>query len=168
MQRNVIRTCKAMGKRIRDLRRAQGVTQAQLAGLSNTGVRFISDLGTRLMAYESTEIDGMSSIPTTDMARLKAEDAGVVVSPSYGTVWYDFNCAKAPFDLLIFLFSIMIIPPHRTVLRVITFPVISPARTVTKRFFSTKSYRLRSVTITFPSESSRGVIPPAYPDFHTR
>ena len=33
-----------MGKRIRDLRRAQGVTQAQLAGLSNTGIRFISDL----------------------------------------------------------------------------------------------------------------------------
>ena len=44
MQRNAIRTCEAMGKRIRDLRRAQGVTQAQLAGLSNTGVRFISDL----------------------------------------------------------------------------------------------------------------------------
>lgn len=44
MQRNAIRTCEAMGKIIRDLRRAQGVTQAQLAGLSNTGVRFISDL----------------------------------------------------------------------------------------------------------------------------
>ena len=44
MQRNAIRTCEAMGKKIRDLRRAQGVTQAQLAGLSNTGVRFISDL----------------------------------------------------------------------------------------------------------------------------
>ena len=44
MQRNAIRTCEAMGKRIRELRRAQEVTQAQLAGLSNTGVRFISDL----------------------------------------------------------------------------------------------------------------------------
>ena len=44
MQRNAIRTCEAMGKRMRELRRAQGVTQAQLAGLSNTGVRFISDL----------------------------------------------------------------------------------------------------------------------------
>lgn len=44
MHRNAIRTCEAMGKRIRDLRRAQGVTQAQLAGLSNTGIRFISDL----------------------------------------------------------------------------------------------------------------------------
>ena len=60
--------------------------------------RFISDLGTSLMAYESGDINGMNSIPTTDMARLKAEDAGVVMTPSYGTVWYDFNCAKAPFD----------------------------------------------------------------------
>lgn len=60
--------------------------------------RFIPDLGTSLMAYENGNIDGMSSVPTTDMARLKAEDAGVVLTPSYGTVWYDFNCAKAPFD----------------------------------------------------------------------
>ena len=60
--------------------------------------RFIADLGTSLMAYENGDIDGMQSIPTTDMARLKAEDAGVVMTPSYGTVWYDFNCAKAPFD----------------------------------------------------------------------
>ncbi|MBQ8092326.1 MAG: peptide ABC transporter substrate-binding protein [Clostridia bacterium] len=60
--------------------------------------RFIADLGTSLMAYENGNVDGMSSIPTTDMARLKAEDAGVVISPSYGTVYYDFNCAKAPFD----------------------------------------------------------------------
>ena len=60
--------------------------------------RFIADLGTSLMAYENGDIDGMSSIPPSDMARLKAEDAGVVLSPSYGTTWYDFNCAKAPFD----------------------------------------------------------------------
>ena len=50
------------------------------------------------MAYENGDINGMSSVPSADMARLKAEDAGVVMSPSYGTVWYDFNCAKAPFD----------------------------------------------------------------------
>ena len=37
-------SCEELGKAIRDLRRSQGVTQAQLAGLSNTGVRFISDL----------------------------------------------------------------------------------------------------------------------------
>ena len=34
----------ALGKKMRELRRAQKVTQAQLAGLANTGVRFISDL----------------------------------------------------------------------------------------------------------------------------
>ena len=44
MQKETISTCESMGKTIRDLRRSQGLTQAQLAGLSNTGVRFISDL----------------------------------------------------------------------------------------------------------------------------
>lgn len=44
MQKKTISTCESMGKTIRDLRRSQGLTQAQLAGLSNTGVRFISDL----------------------------------------------------------------------------------------------------------------------------
>ena len=44
MQKDTISTCESIGKTIRDLRRSQGLTQAQLAGLSNTGVRFISDL----------------------------------------------------------------------------------------------------------------------------
>lgn len=44
MGKETIRSCDSMGKTIRDLRRSQGLTQAQLAGLSNTGVRFISDL----------------------------------------------------------------------------------------------------------------------------
>lgn len=44
MQKETISTCESMGKTIRDLRRSQGLTQAQLAGLSNTGVRFISEL----------------------------------------------------------------------------------------------------------------------------
>ena len=66
--------------------------------LDKVTFRFIADLGTSLMAYENGDINGMSSIPSADMARLKAEGAGVVMSPSYGTVWYDFNCAKAPFD----------------------------------------------------------------------
>ena len=60
--------------------------------------RFIADLGTSLMAYENGDINGMQSIPPSDMARLKAEDAGVVTNPYYSTTWYDFNCAKAPFD----------------------------------------------------------------------
>ena len=44
MKKDTIHSSKELGKAIRDLRRSQGVTQAQLAGLSNTGVRFISDL----------------------------------------------------------------------------------------------------------------------------
>ena len=44
MQKEIIKTCESMGKTIRNLRRSQGITQAQLAGLSNTGIRFISDL----------------------------------------------------------------------------------------------------------------------------
>ncbi|MBQ9210735.1 MAG: peptide ABC transporter substrate-binding protein [Clostridia bacterium] len=71
---------------------------ADAVKLEKITFRFISDLGTSLMAYENGDIDGMSSIPTTDMARLKAEDKGVVVSPSYGTVYYDINNAKEPFD----------------------------------------------------------------------
>ena len=71
---------------------------AEEVNLEKVTFRFIPDLGTSLMAYENGNIDGMSSIPSADMPRLKAEDAGVVMTPSYGTVWYDFNCAKAPFD----------------------------------------------------------------------
>ena len=71
---------------------------ADQVNLEKVTFRFIADLGTSLMAYENGDINGMQSIPSSDIARLKAEDAGVVMTPSYGTVWYDFNCAKAPFD----------------------------------------------------------------------
>ncbi len=37
-------SCEAIGKKIRDLRREQGLTQAQLAGLANTGIRLVGDL----------------------------------------------------------------------------------------------------------------------------
>lgn len=42
--KDAITDCEALGRKIRDLRQAQGITQAQLAGLANTGVRFIGDL----------------------------------------------------------------------------------------------------------------------------
>ena len=44
MGHDSIRDCVALGRKVRELRREQGVTQAQLAGLANTGIRFISDL----------------------------------------------------------------------------------------------------------------------------
>ena len=44
MAYDAINSSKALGRKIRQLRREQGVTQAQLAGLANTGIRFVSDL----------------------------------------------------------------------------------------------------------------------------
>ena len=44
MGQNTIQDCAALGRKVRELRRAQKVTQVQLAGLANTGTRFVSDL----------------------------------------------------------------------------------------------------------------------------
>ena len=44
MGKNIIRNTAELGRMVRELRRAQKITQAQLAGLANTGIRFISDL----------------------------------------------------------------------------------------------------------------------------
>ena len=44
MCQDTIQDCAVLGRKVRELRRAQKVTQSQLAGLANTGVRFISDL----------------------------------------------------------------------------------------------------------------------------
>ena len=44
MTYDAIKSSKMLGRKIRQLRREQGVTQAQLAGLANTGIRFVSDL----------------------------------------------------------------------------------------------------------------------------
>lgn len=38
------RTCKELGARLRSVRKAQGITQVQLAALVGTGTRFISEL----------------------------------------------------------------------------------------------------------------------------
>ena len=44
MGKNIIRSTAELGQKVRELRRAQKITQSQLAGLANTGIRFISDL----------------------------------------------------------------------------------------------------------------------------
>lgn len=61
-------------------------------------LRYILDNSTALTAYESGEVDGIRNIPTSDYARLKAEDAGVCSVPNYGTVYYNINCEKEPYD----------------------------------------------------------------------
>lgn len=60
--------------------------------------RYILDVATALTAYENGEVDGVRTIPSSDMARLKADNAGVQTAGSYGTVYYDINCGVAPFD----------------------------------------------------------------------
>ena len=60
--------------------------------------RFILDSATALTAYESGDVDGIRSIPSADYARLVASNAGVNVVPNYGTVYYNINCSKAPYD----------------------------------------------------------------------
>ena len=44
MSKEALLSCEDIGHKVREIRKAQGITQAQLAGLSNTGVRFIGDL----------------------------------------------------------------------------------------------------------------------------
>jgi oligopeptide transport system substrate-binding protein len=60
--------------------------------------RYILDTSTALTAYENGEVDGIRSIPSGDLARLKAEDAGLKTTPNYGTVYYDINCSKEPYN----------------------------------------------------------------------
>ena len=60
--------------------------------------RYVLDQATALTAYESGEVDGVDSVPSSDYARLKADNAGVQTSASYGTVYYDINCSAAPLD----------------------------------------------------------------------
>ena len=60
--------------------------------------RYILDTSTSLTAYEGGEVDGVRTVPSSDIARMKAEDTGFKTAPSYGTVYYNFNCSVAPYD----------------------------------------------------------------------
>ena len=71
---------------------------AENVTLDKITFRYIMDTSTALTAYERGEVDGVRSIPSGDIARLRAQQAGVQISTSYGTVYYDINCAKEPFD----------------------------------------------------------------------
>lgn len=67
-------------------------------GLEKLTFRYILDLSTALTAYESGEVDGVRNIPAGDIARLKAENAGTHTIDVYGTVYYNFNCQKEPYN----------------------------------------------------------------------
>ena len=71
---------------------------AENVTLEKLTFRFILDTATALTAYESGDVDGIRSIPSADFARLVASNAGVQTVPNYGTVYYNINCSKAPYD----------------------------------------------------------------------
>ena len=71
---------------------------AENVTLEKVNIRLIEATDTALTAYETGEVDGVRSIPSGDIARLRAQKAGVQICTSYGTVFYDINCAKEPFD----------------------------------------------------------------------
>ena len=78
------------------LEKNENYWDAENVSLQKITFRYVLDQATALTAYESGEVDGVDSIPSSDFARLKAENAGVQTSPSYGTVYYDFNCSAEP------------------------------------------------------------------------
>ena len=80
------------------LEKNENYWNADSVTLDKLTFRYVLDQATALTAYESGEVDGVISIPSSDYARLKADKAGVQTSPSYGTVYYNINCSAAPFD----------------------------------------------------------------------
>lgn len=71
---------------------------AENVTLEKITLRYVLDTATALSAYESGEVDGIMSIPSSDIARLKAEGAGVQTAANFGTTYYQINCEKEPYN----------------------------------------------------------------------
>ena len=80
------------------LTRNENYWDAENVTLEKLTFRYILDLSTALTAYENGEVDGVRNIPAGDIARLKAEGAGTHTINVYGTVYYNFNCQKEPYN----------------------------------------------------------------------
>lgn len=80
------------------LEKNENYWHAENVTLEKLTFRYVLDTSTALTAYESGEVDGVRTVPSSDLARLKAENAGLVSTPNYGTVYYDINCSKEPYD----------------------------------------------------------------------
>lgn len=80
------------------LEKNENYWDAESVTLEKLTFRYILDNSTALTAYESGEVDGIISVPSSDYARLKAEKAGLQVYPSYGTVYYNINCEAEPYN----------------------------------------------------------------------
>ncbi|MCL2528344.1 MAG: peptide ABC transporter substrate-binding protein [Defluviitaleaceae bacterium] len=66
--------------------------------LDRVNFRYIPDLGTALLAFESGEIDGSRSIMAGELPRLRVDGAGVVTVPSFATVFYSVNVEREPLN----------------------------------------------------------------------
>ena len=71
---------------------------AENVTLEKLTYRYILDLSTALTAFENNEVDGVRMVSSGDIARLKAEKAALNTAPIYGTLYYNFNCEKAPYN----------------------------------------------------------------------
>jgi len=60
--------------------------------------RVIGELSTALTAMESGDVDGIESVPSTEVPRLKAESDDFYILPALGTTYYHFNNQNAPLD----------------------------------------------------------------------
>lgn len=87
----------SMGEYV-ELSKNENYWDAENVTLEKITLRYVLDTATALSAYESGEVDGINTIPTSDVARLKAEGAGVQTAASFGTTYYLMNCSKAPYD----------------------------------------------------------------------
>lgn len=70
---------------------------ADAVKLEEITLRVIPDQSTALTAFESGQIDGVLTVPTDDLPRLKAESDDLYVVPQFGTTYFIMNLEKEPF-----------------------------------------------------------------------
>lgn len=80
------------------LEKNENYWNAENVTLEKLTYRYILDTSTALTAFENGEVDGVRMVPSGDIARLKAEKSGLNTAPIYGTVYYNFNCEKEPYN----------------------------------------------------------------------
>lgn len=70
---------------------------ADAVELEEITLRVIPDQSTALTAFESGQVDGVLTVPTDDLPRLKAESDDLYVVPQFGTTYFIMNLEKEPF-----------------------------------------------------------------------
>lgn len=80
-----------------ELVRNEHYWNAENVRLDRVNFRFIPDPSTALVALDNGDIDGQWEIPSSDLPTLKATSDALQIVPSYGTTYYEINCAKEPY-----------------------------------------------------------------------